>query len=307
MKALNLSGRWMGKVILVIAMALLIFSSSGLGQREVPTKGEDQWTEHKKGDKMILPELRKEKFELLDWHPCEPSTGDLETATNNITVTAKPASPQYTGSWTMTASPDARLTATNFGFFLGIQIDRFGAGASQLNFSMEIEDRSGSYVERLTGNFTGAGWNTKSNDLTSAQIYAPGNAVGVKIYLWADHSDGVVVSRVQAWLGVGTSQATHIKVVMRLVHTGLITVGCRCGQMETSNAIGYIHQRGYSQPHDSHNPCLKRVIPGNGGVFWLSEPLLMAEEGLDFSLMVVTGGGTGIINLDRLNVVLRSE
>lgn len=157
--------------------------------------------------------------EHLSYEPGLQDSGDLEAATSNITAVAEPGAANYSSALTIAAPSDNRIVVTRLGVRLQVTIDSFGAAATTLNYRIKRGGVSIGTGTLATGASTGA--KLVDHDVTSGTL--TGEAT-YEVFLWADHADGVVVSLVQLWVGVGTGGADTNARCLRLDHSGFVTL-----------------------------------------------------------------------------------
>lgn len=174
----------------------------------------------------------QEGADFLDYQPLLQDSGDLEEATNTITVTAKPETPDYTHSFTLAMPSDARMALENVGVRLAIHIDSINSPATMLNYDVEING-----VSRISGSFTATGDNLDGVNLEGTAIAFDGS-YEVKVCLWVDANGagGATVSLVEAWLAVGV-YGTDVREILSITHWGLAQLGKHSPLVVGSGAV----------------------------------------------------------------------
>lgn len=203
-----------------------------------------------------------EKIETISYSPQLQDSGDLEGATKSITATAKPGTADYSTSQTLAASPDARLVVNTVGLRMELDIDSFGAGTTQLNFSIEVGG-----VEVLTGSFGSAGAGKLTGVNLSPTQFPLGSANTIGVFLWADHADGAVISKCELWVAIGTYGT--------LTNPGPYT--SRTGR------TFYIDHKGWIQLWIPHNVG---VGTGNVSSQFVNQPNIALGTGVEFSVVL---------------------
>jgi len=153
------------------------------------------------------------KIAKIEYTPGLQDTGDLEAGTKTVTATSKPGSPDYTSEESLAVPPEGIVVDRTFGR-LDINITAFNAGATKLNFSLEING-----VEKLSG-FMDAPVGGKAASSAWGDLGA-GGAWTVTIYLWADQ-DTIELDAVQFRFGVGNKGTTESQVVHYVCPLGAI-------------------------------------------------------------------------------------
>lgn len=211
------------------------------------------------------------KVEYFEYEPGPQESGDLEPATKTINVTSEQASPDYSATLTIPASPDARIVVLRTTICLNVTIDSWAGAGTTLNYNVK---RGG--VSIATGGISGTGALQALFDVTTSCT----GAQALTVFFWVD-ADSCVLSAVELKASVGVSQAEES--VLRIDNAGVVTLvgaftstgeGSSTGQLflYPGSTVGtglYLAMRdiagGYFDATITHNDgCLLNVSPGGG-------------------------------------------
>jgi hypothetical protein len=189
----------------------------------------------------------QEKIETITYNPALQDSGDLELGTKTITATSKPATPDYVTNLTTPDVPDSRVIVRKLCQRLNVYIDSFNASATKLYYSVEVNG-----IERVTGNFVGAGSNNPVGWLLIEGQFNLGTANTIEVFLWVD-AGNAVVSVCQLWQAVGSNtSAEHVSAgnVLVVQHSGLMSIGFTGRILGTGSPTFVIYPLELdSQPH----------------------------------------------------------
>lgn len=162
------------------------------------------------------------RIESITYTPGIQESGNLETATKNISSLVEPGSPDYSTTMVVPTPDDNRLQVLRLAVRLQVTIDSWAGGGTILNYHIK---RNGISVG--TGTLTNAG---ATGDLLIAHdITEPtGNLTGQStydIFLWVD-TGSCVISMAKVWAGVGTTDSSSSVAILSISHTGVMFLTC---------------------------------------------------------------------------------
>ncbi len=136
------------------------------------------------------------RVEVLSYSPGLQDSDDLEAGQHAVSVTAKPALPDYSKSLAIPAPADTRWRVRRAGVRLALTIDSISAAS--LSGSVQVNG-----TERKTFSLSGSGEKFIAFDLLEGQ-FVTGAPNLYDIFLWADGGEAVI-SQCRLWQGVGST------------------------------------------------------------------------------------------------------
>jgi len=179
---------------------------------------------------MPLTRLKALPPDYIEYEPTLKNSGDLEAATKTITATSKPATADYTYSFSIPKPDDDRVNVQRYAVRFQITIDSITSPTTTLY--MEIKEKN---TDTLIASVTYATTGTKQNAFhyTSGSLFdrlKAGGTCEIEFRFWVDANatGGAVLSQVQFWACVGCKSAgpADLYKVLEIKHTGWIQFGC---------------------------------------------------------------------------------
>jgi hypothetical protein len=171
----------------------------------------------------------QEKLITIDWQPTLQDSGDMETSTRTITATAEATgvgSADYNKTLTIVAPPDPRLVIKGIATRLAVTIDSITASHLYCRVYVDMQDADHKLFDM---DWTSTGAKVTAQDTrggTKATIFnllKDGLAHTFYFFFWVN-SGNAVISLVQLWEGIGSSNTPPVYQAVELNFSGLCSV-----------------------------------------------------------------------------------
>jgi len=213
--------------------------------------------------------------DYIEYEPTKKDSGDLEVATKTITATSKPATADYTYSFSIPKPDDNRVDVQRYAVRLQITIDSIVSPTTKLYIEVK---------EANTGTIILSTWYGTTGTKTYAKHYSSGaffdrlkagENCKIEFRFWVDvnATGGAVLSQAQVWACVGcvSTGPADVYKVLEIKHTGWIQFGCDALGVGSTESHAWLTRR-------------KNEIGS-----WPNYSAFLSEPGCDYETFFVMG------------------
>ncbi len=245
-----------------------------------------------------------EKIETISYIPALQNTGDLEVATKTITAIVEATgvgNADYNCALTLPASSDSRLIVKRIASRLAVTIDSKTANYLFCRVYVDVQDADHLLFE--SGGWSSAGAQLLSKDTHSGalptifNLLKDGSAHTFYFFFWVD-AGNAVISVVQLWESVGSTDTGWSGYVYALTHSGLAQMMCQLRRVGSGTARVVLFTKvgsAEAQFFDQSGVAADVYTPGAVLLGQLTTVLLMGSVATDLNY------------LHSITFVLRSE
>ena len=236
-----------------------------------------------------------EKIELITLSPHAPGTGDLETATKDITATSKQAVADYSHALTLPKSSDSRITVRNIAARLSVTRD--SGTSTNLYCTVSVDSADGSTNLLFNAVDVQAASLQSVNLSSGAVFYLLNNGAEHTFYFffWVDANNSVI-SLVQLWEVNGGTSTAPIR-ILQINHKGLMSLGAYIGRVGSGNWTVKVRGATYMD--------FGSIVDYTSAIVYHKDTLFISPNYM--FLYVEPSVATDLLYLNQATVILRSE